>query len=141
MNVVIRYGAVLLLLTTAPAAAQQKTPAAEREGVAGAAVSSATDPAALRDLIGRNVENAAGERIGEIEDVVLQDGRRSVLIVSVGGFLGIGEKLVTVPYDEVTMTSDGILVNLTRGQLKRQPAYDPRADAGTSLKASRGKSR
>ncbi len=103
----------------------------------GAMPTTAKDPAALRTLIGRDVENAAGESIGEIDDVIVQDGHHTFLVISVGGFLGLGERRVTVPYDEVTMSSDAVTVNMTKEQLKRQPEYDPGAQIGTSLKGSR----
>src|SRR5262249_41840814 len=41
-------------------------------------------------------------KIGEISDVLVdKDGKISAFIVSVGGFLGIGEKHVAVPFDSV----------------------------------------
>ena len=79
------------------------------------------------------MKNSAGDDIGEVNDVVMVDGR-PVLIVGVGGFLGIGEKEVTVPYDEATMSSDGLQVAMTKDQLKTQPAYNADATAGVSVK-------
>ena len=42
------------------------------------------------------VRNAANEKIGEIEDVVMANGQVTGYILSVGGFLGIGEHYVIV---------------------------------------------
>jgi hypothetical protein len=48
------------------------------------------------NLIGLNVQNNAKETVGEIKDLVVANGSLSGLILSVGGFLGIGERYVVV---------------------------------------------
>ncbi|MGO4173898.1 PRC-barrel domain-containing protein [Bosea sp. TAF32] len=49
------------------------------------------------NLIGLNVQNNAKENVGEIKDLVVSSGGHlSGIIVSVGGFLGIGERYVVV---------------------------------------------
>ena len=41
-------------------------------------------------------------KVGSIEDVVLgPDGRATAVVIGVGGFLGIGEKKVALPFDQV----------------------------------------
>lgn len=50
-------------------------------------------------LIGTRVNNEAGERIGEINEVVLsKDGKVAAVVIGVGGFLGIGERKVAVKF-------------------------------------------
>lgn len=50
-------------------------------------------------LIGRSVENPKGERLGDINNVILgQQGSVKAVTIGVGGFLGIGEKDVGVPF-------------------------------------------
>ena len=120
-------------LLALPAAAVAQAPAVAGEP---AAVVTA-DPAALRVLIGRDVENPVGAKLGEIDDVVMLDGR-TLLVVAVGGVLGFGKRLVTLPYEDVTLTRKAVLVNLTEEQLKARPAYDPKAQIGTSLKGRSG---
>lgn len=72
------------------------------------------------DLRGTNVYGGNGENIGEIDDIVLdRDGRAVALIVGVGGFLGIGEKNVAIPFDAVEI-SEGRLAGTER--LAPQPA-------------------
>ncbi len=103
-------------------------------GTAGATATERTfTTGELHELIGQDVQNAGGEEIGEVNDVVMVDGR-PVLVVGVGGFLGLGAKEVTVPYEEATMSSDGVQVNMTQDQLKQQPEYDAEATAGVSIK-------
>ncbi|MCX8996741.1 PRC-barrel domain-containing protein [Rhizobiaceae bacterium BDR2-2] len=48
------------------------------------------------NLVGLNITNPQDETIGEIRDLIISDGLLSGYIVSVGGFLGIGEKYVIV---------------------------------------------
>ena len=48
------------------------------------------------NLIGLNVQNNAKDNVGEIKDLVVSNGSLSGLILSVGGFLGIGERYVVV---------------------------------------------
>jgi hypothetical protein len=56
----------------------------------------------ISKLIGSAVYNDQNEKIGSIDDLIMKDGHRIVLaVVSVGGFLGIGNKLVAVPYDQL----------------------------------------
>jgi putative membrane protein len=51
-------------------------------------------------LIGRTVENAQGDDLGEINNVIINEsGNVAAVVIGVGGFLGIGEKNVGVPFD------------------------------------------
>ena len=50
-------------------------------------------------IIGSNVVNDANETIGEIADVLVDsDGKQPYAVLSIGGFLGMGNHLVVVPY-------------------------------------------
>lgn len=59
-----------------------------------------TDVVTTDELIGVKVQNHAGEKIGSIDKLVLDktSGKTCYAALSVGGFLGIGEKLVAVPW-------------------------------------------
>jgi sporulation protein YlmC with PRC-barrel domain len=53
-------------------------------------------------LIGASIYNESAETVGEVDDLLIpRDGGPPVAIISVGGFLGIGAKLVAVPYDNL----------------------------------------
>jgi sporulation protein YlmC with PRC-barrel domain len=68
----------------------------------------------ITDLYKQDVYDASNKEIGEVEDVLLSDDGRVVgLIVGVGGFLGIGEKHVAVPYEAVKRTTKDGKVYLT----------------------------
>jgi sporulation protein YlmC with PRC-barrel domain len=50
----------------------------------------------------QNVYDPANNKIGDVDDVlVTPEGRISALVIGVGGFLGIGEKHVIVPFTTV----------------------------------------
>lgn len=51
-------------------------------------------------VVGSSVVNDANETIGKIDDLLVsRDGRQPYAVLSVGGFLGMGNRLVVVPYD------------------------------------------
>src|SRR5919202_4999162 len=59
-------------------------------------------PGAMRGskLIGTEVIGQDHVRIGSIDDLLVdRDGRIRAVVIGVGGFLGIGEKNVAIPYD------------------------------------------
>jgi putative membrane protein len=60
------------------------------------------------DLTGATVYGANNENIGDISDVVLdREGNVVAVIVGVGGFLGIGEKSVAIPFDALEIAAAG----------------------------------
>lgn len=70
------------------------------------------------ELTGLNVRNKANEEIGKIEDLVidLDTGKVRYAAVSMGGFLGIGDKLFAVPFDAIsfrTQREEGALIDTT----------------------------
>ena len=79
-----------------------------------------------KDFMGSRVYNMAGERMGDVNDVLIDDGR-VVIVIGVGGFLGI-DKEVSMQPDQVKrmVHSDGeayFTVNSTKDQLQAAPAY------------------
>lgn len=86
-------------------------------------------PAATADtrkLIGRNIKNADGETIGEIKSIYLtKDGKVDSVMVSVGGFLGVGDREVRIAWSDLHVTDNGekVTVNMTKDQLKAKPEY------------------
>jgi hypothetical protein len=77
-------------------------------------------------LIGRSIQNAQNETIGEIEAVVLDpDGKVGAVVVGVGGFLGIGQRDVAIQWTALEVGSNGekVTTALTKDQLKALPEY------------------
>lgn len=50
-----------------------------------------------RNIVGLSIINGQNETVGEIHDVLISQGTVGGYIVSVGGFLGVGERYVVVP--------------------------------------------
>jgi hypothetical protein len=58
-------------------------------------------------MMGKAVQNAAGERIGTVKDLLFDDqGKLHAVIIGFGGFLGIGEKSVGLPFEMVKSSRD-----------------------------------
>jgi sporulation protein YlmC with PRC-barrel domain len=86
-----------------------------------------TTAAPVEDITGMNVVNTAGDEIGEVDEIVRdkETGKLSA-VISVGGFLGIGDKDVAIPLDELQLQGEQLLAPLagTEEQLKSRPAYE-----------------
>lgn len=81
---------------------------------------------ATEDLLGRTIENADGDNVGEITNVVIdQAGKAKYVIVAVGGFLGMGEKHVALAWDELTISDNGetVMSAVTKEQLEALPEH------------------
>jgi sporulation protein YlmC with PRC-barrel domain len=79
-------------------------------------------------IVGSKVYNNANENIGSVEDIVIKpDGSMDEVVLSVGGFLGIGDKYVSVPFSDLKIARDGsslkITTDGTKESLKALPAY------------------
>ena len=58
-------------------------------------------------LVGVNVYNDANEKIGDINDVILdKSGKVENVVLGVGGFLGMGEHDVAVAYDKLKWSNE-----------------------------------
>ena len=86
------------------------------------------------DLMNKPVKNGANETVGDINDVRIDSkGKVTLVVVGVGGFLGLGEKDVAVPFEQLSFTRDvdGALVitaNVTKESLESAPAWKAPAE-------------
>ena len=83
--------------------------------------------AEIRQIKGATVENAQGEEIGDVDDVVVsRQGDEKGLVVSVGGFLGIGASEIFVPANEAEVQGDKIVwqTQESADRLKESSAYE-----------------
>lgn len=80
------------------------------------------------DLEGKQVLDAQGEDLGEIHDVVLnRDGSVSYVVLSYGETLGIGGKLVAVPWDRIQFGSNAdepLKVDISKDRLADLEGFD-----------------
>lgn len=80
----------------------------------------------LDELQGKKVVTANGEELGSVQDIVAdQQGNKAGLVVSVGGFFGIGDTQILVPANETELTDDQIVWQTSRSpdQLERTNEY------------------
>jgi hypothetical protein len=96
------------------------------------------------NIIGMKVQNPQKENIGKVSDLILDDQNRIVgAVLSVGGFLGIGDKHVALAWNELQVQGTGndqvATVNLSKDQLKSAPAFKTQADVKSDQEAERRK--
>lgn len=83
------------------------------------------------NLIGRSVENSQGDTLGDINDVVLDErGQVAAVLIGVGGFLGIGEKVVGIDFDSLEFKQAPKPAPLTT---TAPPSGSPGASGGNPL--------
>jgi sporulation protein YlmC with PRC-barrel domain len=82
-----------------------------------------------RVFMGQPVHNAAGDTVGDINDLIFDhQGRITTIVIGVGGYLGMGEKSVGVSFETLTF-KDGadnirtIVVPLEKDALAKAPAF------------------
>lgn len=86
-------------------------------------------------LIGADVTNMANERVGSVDELLLdKSGQVQGLVVSVGGFLGMGDRKVVLAWNDMTISQNGnqvvAVATATKDQLKALPEYQPPKAAG-----------
>jgi sporulation protein YlmC with PRC-barrel domain len=127
-NIMILAGA--LALAAAPLAGQVL---AQTKATPGATVRFVTEQPAnewlARIFIGQAVHNTTGETVGDVNDLVFdRQGRISTVVIGVGGFLGMGEKNVGVPFGALSFNVGKageriINVALTKHGLTQAPEF------------------
>jgi len=77
-------------------------------------------------VMGTSVHDRAGNKIGEVEDIVLEKTSNNIMfaVVGFGGFLGMGEKYHPVPWSELDYDPQrqAYVVDFTKEQLQSAPA-------------------
>jgi hypothetical protein len=76
-------------------------------------------------VVGSSIVNEANETIGNIDDLlVTRDGKEPYAVLSVGGFLGMGTRLVVIRYDSLKFADNKIVLpGGTKNGLKMLPAF------------------
>ena len=121
----------LAALLTVPALAQETT--VPKNDPAAATVEKTTNYSgqiSVSDLLNENVVNDANEKVGDINDVLIDSkGKVAAVIVGVGGFLGMGEKDVALTFDQLSFATDDsndplvVKTNATKESLQAAPQY------------------
>lgn len=77
-------------------------------------------------LIGSGVVNDKNERIGTLDDLIIDPQQVLFAVLQVGGFLGVGGHLVAVPYKSLVLEHPGGKVELpgaSKDELKKLPEF------------------
>ncbi len=85
-----------------------------------------SDAIRAKKVLGTSVKDTTGEKIGHIEDIVLDKLSNNIVfaIVGFGGFLGMGEKYHPIPWSSLKYDGReaGYVVNFSPEMLKAAPA-------------------
>jgi sporulation protein YlmC with PRC-barrel domain len=115
-------------LLLAGAALGQQAP--EKTNATGGAQVTATKAFRTSTLNGMEVKNNQGQSLGEIEELVIDvpTGKVAYAALSVGGVLGVGDKLFAVPFDQMTLKHDEkdtfFLLDVSKEKLTAAPGFD-----------------
>jgi sporulation protein YlmC with PRC-barrel domain len=79
-------------------------------------------------LEGDNVVNRADETLGEVKEIMLDvpSGRIAYVVMSSGGFLGLGDKLFAIPFGALTLDTEGkrFILDVAKEKMKNAPGFD-----------------
>jgi sporulation protein YlmC with PRC-barrel domain len=86
------------------------------------------DVMAADTLSGNKVISSDGEDVGKIKDIMLDvgSGRVAYAVLSSGGFLGIGDKLLAIPWRALTLDTDQkcFVLSMTAEGVRNAPGFD-----------------
>ena len=80
-------------------------------------------------VLDTNVQNDAGEKLGEVEDLAIgaEEGRVLYAVLSFGGILGMGEKYFAIPISSFDLKSQDpkkLVLHVDKEKLKKAPGFD-----------------
>ncbi|MCG2628583.1 PRC-barrel domain-containing protein [Bradyrhizobium sp. WYCCWR 13023] len=83
-------------------------------------------------MAGVKVYNDANENIGSINDLLMdKSGAVKIAVIGVGGFLGMGEHLVAVPYEKLKFVNEAVAYTGTSANPNAKPAATTTTGAAT----------
>ena len=77
-------------------------------------------------VVGAAVYNAQNQQVGTVDDIILNhQNQADLVVISVGGFLGVGGKLIALPYARIQRTDNGkvLLEDANKDQLAKMPGF------------------
>jgi sporulation protein YlmC with PRC-barrel domain len=105
----IAAGAIAAVLMASTAMAQAPGPTTRTEATSASVNHAYKGQWRLNKTIGLDVYNQSNEKLGDISELLLdQSGKIQTAILGVGGFLGVGERLVAVNFDQLTFVDHPI---------------------------------
>jgi sporulation protein YlmC with PRC-barrel domain len=133
----------LLLASAAYAAENSTTATSDKAGTATSEKASMGDESFKGDwraskVVGLNVYNAQNENVGSINDLLLdKSGNIKAAVISVGGFLGMGARLVAVPFDKMKFSTEPVAYT---GTSSNAPAGGAKPPSTTTTGSTSGTS-
>ncbi|MBB2487654.1 PRC-barrel domain-containing protein [Mitsuaria sp. WAJ17] len=119
--------ATLLGLAALTAQAQSTSPPSGTPTNRPAAQATSRD-ARVSQLIGKDVRNPQGEKLGEINDLIVDVNNELIhyAILSFGGFMGLGDKLFAYPITVFrhSMDRDELVLDIDKERLRRAPGFE-----------------
>ena len=120
---------VLVVFTSLVIAAGAANSIAQTAGVSVSTVELrevATGWSAKKQILGEGVYNDAGDKVGEINDLIVMPNKAlSYAIVGVGGFLGVREHEIAVPVGKMKLEKGKIILpGATKEALKEAPKFE-----------------
>jgi sporulation protein YlmC with PRC-barrel domain len=109
MKKIILVGAVAAVLAASTAMAETPAPATRTEATVAGANQAYSNQWRVYKLIGLEVYNQNNEKLGDISDLLVdQTGTIQTAILGVGGFLGVGERMVAVSYEQLKFSNQAV---------------------------------
>jgi sporulation protein YlmC with PRC-barrel domain len=106
---------------TAPSMTEKKPMTEKATGDLQFSSTLSSDQMSVNRLIGMSVYNAGDEDLGDVNDVIVdKTGNPSVAVIGVGGFLGIGEKNVGVPFERLQFAMNKDNTQIARLDVPRE---------------------
>lgn len=103
------------LLATSAFAQTTTAPATSPSATSSSMTTSSTSPSSFHGdwrtskMIGLNVYNSSNEKLGDINELLTdQNGKIAAVVIGVGGFLGVGERDVAIPFDKVKFVNEPV---------------------------------
>jgi sporulation protein YlmC with PRC-barrel domain len=134
VSLVAMFALPALAQDAAPSRMKNEPPApAENAGASPKGETLTSGQISASKLLDETVMNEANESVGDVNDVLLPtDGKIASVVVGVGGFLGMGEKNVLLPFDNLKFARDSdndlvVTTNVTKETLQAAPAYSDRS--------------
>jgi len=135
---------VMLLAGTTAMAADTPTPGAAEKNPAAQVLMTNVPGSALpiSQFYNEDVYDAKDAKIGDVKDILVdKNGQIAAVILSVGGFLGLGEKDVAVPFNAIHLTEKNgnryLVIDTTKEALQSAPGYTYDRTKGVWVPASK----
>jgi sporulation protein YlmC with PRC-barrel domain len=127
-----------LLLASAAFAAEDTTKTAPSPSATQGSVTNVSFQGDWRasKVVGLNVYNEKNENVGSINDLLMdKSGGVKAAVISVGGFLGMGARLVAVPFDKVKFSTEPVAYTGMAGAPNAGGAARPMSNTTTGSAA------